>query len=148
MKKLMFVVVFLMLGTVCACKSSARMESIQYIPQGEYNLSGEMKVYTFENSYEVVTLNDNEDLVMIINTEHPGISFGGGIYKGFTFCGLSQNYILYKQNENIVAVSISIKEKNDLQIGEYAHEILKLEELTEDEQNTIILPSGSYIRSF
>lgn len=125
--------------------------ALEYEPHGVYNLTGQnCKVYTFDgvNSfYEAVCLDEEEDFVIIIhNTVDHGVSFWSGIRKGAKFCGLTENYILY--TENSIVIAVSILEKENGQIGEYAYEVVPFDELSKEEQDTAIYPTASYITQF
>lgn len=118
-------------------------KALQYVPHGVYNLEGyNMKTYKFaepNNFYEVVAFDDEADHVMVIhNTGDHGISFWSGIYKGGEFTGMTENYILYTENDNIMAVSIL--EREDCKIGEYVYDVIPFDELPRQEQDTAVFP--------
>lgn len=125
--------------------------ALEYAPHGVYNLTGQnCKVYTFDGAnsfYEAVCLDEEEDSIIIIhNTGDHGVSFWSGIHKGSKFCGLTENYILYTEDSEVIAVSILMKE--NLEIGEYAYEVVPFNELSKEEQDTAIYPADSYIAQF
>lgn len=118
-------------------------EALPYAPHGVYNLEGHnMKTYKFaepNNFYEVVAFDDAAELVMVIhNTGDHGISFWSGVYNGGEFKGLTENYILYTENDNIMAVSI--QERKDCRIGEYEYNVIPFDELSRQEQDTAVFP--------
>lgn len=125
--------------------------ALQYVPNGVYNLEGyNSKVFTFDgvNSfYEVVCLNEEENFIIIIhNTGAHGVSFGSLIKKEAKFKGLSANYILFEEKSNMIAVSL--KEREDVKIGEYAYDVIPFSELSREEQETAVYPKDSYRNSF
>ena len=124
--------------------------ALEYKYNGVYNLSNSYKTYTFDapnDFYEVVSLSDEEDFIMVIhNTGVHGVSFWCGIRKGAKFFGLTENYILFIEDSAIIAVSI--RQKENCEIGEYAHDVIPFNELPKVEQDTAIYPSGFYLAQF
>ena len=126
--------------------------ALQYEPKGIYNLEGfkdkSYKVYTFEGPndfYEVMMLDEEEDSILIYhNSGEQGVSFQSTIYKGGKFKGLTENYILFEEDDsNITAVSI--EEKDNCEIGEYLFNTVSLDDLTEKEKETAVYPNGYYM---
>lgn len=131
--------------------STRKADALKYEPHGVYNLTGyNSKVYTFDGAnsfYEVVCFDENESHIIIIhNTGDHGVSFWSGIRKEAKFCGLTQNYVLYIEDSEVIAVSIA--EREDCKIGEYSYDVIPFDELPIEEQNTAIYPTGSYINQF
>ena len=131
--------------------SSRDVNALQYEPHGVYNLTGyTCKVYTFDSPndfYEVVMFDENEDFAFIIhNTGARGISFHCVTLKGYTFKGLTANYVIFESSEGTVGVSM--KMRDDVQVGDYAFEVIPFAQLPEEEQATAIYPNGSYVADF
>ena len=125
--------------------------ALGYKPHGSYNLTGDyLKVYTFDGAnsfYEVVCMDKQEDHIMVIHdTGSHGPSFCSRIYKGAKFCGLTENYVLYEDKSNVIA--ITVEDKKDCKIGEYQYEVIPFDELSEEEQSTAVYPTGFFFKQF
>lgn len=126
--------------------------ALPYEAHGVYTLSGQSyKTYIFNapnDFYEVVMMNNDESFAFIIhNTGERGVSFQSIIYNDGAFKGLTSNYVLFEEADGTVK-AVSIKEKEDCQIGEYQFDVLNFEDLPEKEKNTAIYPTGSYQATF
>ena len=132
---------------------STRQEgALQYEPHGVYSLYDEsFKTYTFEapnDFYQVVMMNNDETFPFIIhNTGNHGVSFQSIVYKEGKFIGLTSNYALFEVADGTVK-AVSIKEKEDCQIGEYQFDVLDFNELSLEEQESAIYPNGWYFATF
>lgn len=132
---------------------STRQEgALQYEPHGVYSLYDEsFKTYTFEapnDFYQVVMMNNDETFPFIIhNTGNHGVSFQSIVYKEGKFIGLTSNYALFEAADGTVK-AVSIKEKEDCQIGEYQFDVLDFNELSLEEQESAIYPNGWYFATF
>ena len=132
---------------------STRQEGArQYEPHGIYTLSDEsFKTYTFEapnDFYQVVMRNNDETFPFIIhNTGNHGVSFQSIVYKEGKFVGLTSNYALFETADGTVK-AVSIKEKEDCQIGEYQFDVFDFNELSLEEQESAIYPNGWYFATF
>ena len=132
---------------------STRQEgALQYEPHGIYTLYDEsFKTYTFEapnDFYQVVMMNNDETFPFIIhNTGNHGVSFQSIVYKEGKFVGLTSNYALFETADGTVK-AVSIKEKEDCQIGEYQFDVFDFNELSLEEQESAIYPNGWYFATF
>ena len=132
---------------------STRQEgALQYEPHGVYSLYDEsFKTYTFEapnDFYQVVMMNNDETFPFTIhNTGNHGVSFQSIVYKEGKFIGLTSNYALFEAADGTVK-AVSIKEKEDCQIGEYQFDVLDFNELSLEEQESAIYPNGWYFATF
>ena len=132
---------------------STRQEgALQYEPHGVYTLYDEsFKTYTFEapnDFYQVVMMNNDETFPFIIhNTGNHGVSFQSIVYKEGKFVGLTSNYALFETADGTVK-AVSIKEKEDCQIGEYQFDVFDFNELSLEEQESAIYPNGWYFATF
>lgn len=122
--------------------------ALSYEPHGVYNLTGyDSKVYTFDSPndfYEVVMMDDPEEFIFIIhNTGDHGVSFQSMVYKGGTFYGLTENYVLFKEVDDSIT-AVSIKEKEHCEVGEYCFDVEDFNNLPKEEQETAIYPNGYY----
>lgn len=122
--------------------------ALSYEPHGVYNLTGDdSKVYTFDSPndfYEVVMMDDSEEYILIIhNTGASGVAFQSIVYKGGTFYGLTENYVLFKEADDSIT-AVSIKEKEHCEVGEYCFYVEDFNNLPKDEQETAIYPNGYY----
>ena len=132
---------------------STRQEgALQYEPHGVYSLYDEsFKTYTFEapnDFYQVVMMNNDETFPFIIhNTGNHGVSFQSIVYKEGKFVGLTSNYALFETADGTVK-AVSIKEKEDCQIGEYQFDVFDFNELSLEEQESAIYPNGWYFATF
>ena len=132
--------------------STSQDGALLYEAHGVYTLSGQSyKTYIFNapnDFYEVVMMNNDESFAFIIhNTGERGVSFQSIIYNDGAFKGLTSNYVLFEEADGTVK-AVSIKEKEDCQIGEYQFDVLNFEDLPEKEKNTAIYPTGSYQATF
>ena len=129
-------------------------DALQYEPKGIYNLESfrdqNNKVYTFEapnDFYEVMMLDEDEDFILIYHySGEQGVSFQSLIYKGGKFKGLTQNYILFEKEDSHIT-AVSIEEKDNCEIGEYQHNTVNWDDLTEQEKETAVYPNGYYMTS-
>lgn len=127
-------------------------DALQYEPKGIYNLKGlkdkSYKVYTFEapnDFYEVMMLDEEEDFILIYhNSGEQGVSFQSLIYKGGKFKGLTENYILFEEDDSHIT-AVSIEEKDHYEIGEYVYNKVSWDDLTEEEKDTAVYPNGYYM---
>lgn len=132
---------------------STRQEgALQYEPHRIYTLYDEsFKTYTFEapnDFYQVVMMNNDETFPFIIhNTGNHGVSFQSIVYKEGKFVGLTSNYALFETADGTVK-AVSIKEKEDCQIGEYQFDVFDFNELSLEEQESAIYPNGWYFATF
>lgn len=132
---------------------STRQEgALQYEPHGVYRLYDEsFKTYTFDapnDFYQVVMMNNDETFPFIIhNTGNHGVSFQSIVYKEGKFVGLTSNYALFEAADGTVK-AVSIKEKEDCQIGEYQFDVFDFDELSLEEQESAIYPNGWYFATF
>lgn len=126
--------------------------ALQYEPHGVYRLYDEsFKTYTFDapnDFYQVVMMNNDETFPFIIhNTGNHGVSFQSIVYKEGKFVGLTSNYALFEAADGTVK-AVSIKEKEECQIGEYQFDVLDFNELSSEEQKSAIYPNGWYFANF
>ena len=126
--------------------------ALQYEPHGVYRLYDEsFKTYTFDapnDFYQVVMMNNDETFPFIIhNTGNHGVSFQSIVYKEGKFVGLTSNYALFEAADGTVK-AVSIKEKEECQIGEYQFDVLDFNELSSEEQESAIYPNGWYFANF
>ena len=126
--------------------------ALQYEPHGVYRLYDEsFKTYTFDapnDFYQVVMMNNDETFPFIIhNTGNHGVSFQSIVYKEGKFVGLTSNYALFEAADGTVK-AVSIKEKEECQIGEYQFDVLDFNELSLEEQESAIYPNGWYFANF
>ena len=148
---------------------STRQEgALQYEPHGIYTLYDEsFKTYTFEapnDFYQVVMMNNDETfrktqrffgfasmvsgvIFILHNTGNHGVSFQSIVYKEGKFVGLTSNYALFETADGTVK-AVSIKEKEDCQIGEYQFDVFDFNELSLEEQESAIYPNGWYFATF
>ena len=123
--------------------------ALQYAPKGIYNLEQDenYKVYIFNgpNSfYECCMLDEEEDLILLYhNSGEQGVSFQSLIYKGGKFKGLTENYILFEEEDSSIT-AVSIEEKDNCEIGEYQFETVSWEDLPQAEKDSAVYPSGYY----
>lgn len=132
--------------------SKRSKDALQYEPHGVYNLSDQSyKTYTFDapnDFYEVVMMNNNESFPFIIhNTGNRGVSFQSVVYEEGKFVGLTSNFVLFETADGTVK-AVSIKEKEECQIGESQFDIFDFNELSKEEQESVIYPNGSYKATF
>ena len=132
--------------------STRQKDALQYEPHGVYNLSDQSyKTYTFDapnDFYEVVMINNDESIPFIIhNTGNHGVSFQSIVYNGGKFVGLTSNFVLFETADGTVK-AVSIKEKEECQIGEYQFDVFDFNELSKEEQESAICPNGSYDATF
>ena len=132
--------------------STRQKDALQYEPHGVYNLSDQSyKTYTFNppnDFYEVVMMNNDESFPFIIhNTGSHGVSFQSIIYNDGKFVGLTSNFVLFETADGTVK-AVSIKEKEECQIGEYRFDVFDFNELSKEEQESTIYPNGSYDATF
>lgn len=132
---------------------STRQEgALQYEPHGIYELYGKgLLTYIFDSPndfYQVVMMGNNESFPFIIhNTGNHGVSFQSIFYEKGKFIGLTANYVLFEEDDGTVK-AVSIKEKEDCEIGEYQFDVLDFSSLSQEEQDSAIYPSGMYLVTF
>lgn len=108
---------------------------------------GEMKVYTFDStngSYEVFVMNNQFIFVFQNINKHSDIVYAT-FWEGIEFEGLTENYILCKEDKTIVAVPFSsyknITSNSSEELNFYKMlEPISFEELPKEEQNTAFYP--------
>ena len=90
-------------------------------------------------------LDEEEDFILIYpNSGEQGVSFQTLIYKGGKFKGLTENYIRFEEDDSHI-IAVSIEEIDNCEIGEYLHNTVSWNELTEQEKETAVYPSGYYM---